>query len=380
MQRNFYLFFISIICLFIFGSQANAFVCVSNSAEFIAALTSPPPDNDIRLIGGTTATPAVFTIPAGSDTHFNVNVDHSLEISGGWNAPCSDDPLPVNPDLTVLAGNETQDNSGGVLSVTINNNLLISEVWIHNLTISNGSSLESGGGLFFLHTGNSALTVKVKLYDIIVEDNETGAFGAGIEVLDNGSLRGMSVYISDCIVRGNFVTSSLTDGPGGISVEVPFTVGAKKADTTISNCQILNNSAGVLGGGLYVDSGTGYTTLTNNVIARNSISNDNGGGVYITNSEGGYITLTNNTITENEATGDGGGLYVDLDNTLSRLNIYNNIIFNNAASGDGDDIFITGLARPDPNAITINNNDYNNAPSAGYLIDGIVQIPPLLEI
>jgi parallel beta-helix repeat protein len=394
MQRSLYLFFVSLICLLLFSVHASAYVnlgggvlCVDGSEaanlseDFQNALKfiteNLDDDAEVRLVLTAPGTITLYSIP--NNTHFNVITAHSLEISGGWNADCSTQTTG-SPQLTILEGGRdlvdesktiTQSESGGVLSVTIKNNSSAT-VSIHNLTIRNGSSDKSGGGLYFFHTDNNALTVTVNLYDIIVENNKTGTFGAGIEMIDDGTERGMFVDISDCIVRNNSVTSA-TGGPGGISVEVPSTVGAKMADTIISNCQILNNSAGKLGGGLHINSGTGETIITNNVIAGNSVSDDNGGGVYILNSEGGNITLTNNTITGNETTGadpgeeDGGGLYVDLANTTSSLDIYNNIIFNNTAAGDGADIFILG---PDPNDITINNNDYDDTPTTGFLING----------
>jgi hypothetical protein len=367
MPRNTFLFFICFICPLLFGSQANAYHCVSNSTDFQTALTEISTDNEIRLQAGT------YTIAAGSASHFVVNHDDSLEISGGWNEGCSTQTAG-SPGLTILAGNATQDDPGGVLSVTIDANLSAATVTIHNLTISNGSSVGSGGGLYFLHTGNSALIVTVDIYDIIVEDNETANFGAGMQIWDNGSLRGMFVDISDCIVQRNVVATA-ADGPGGISVEVPFSVGAKMADTTISNCQVLNNDAGVLGAGIYIDSGTGDTNLFNNIVAGNSVSNDNGGGVYINNSDegGGDISLTNNTITENVATGNGGGLYVNLANPTSGLDIYNNIIYSNSATGDGDDIYIANL---DPNDIAINNNDFNYTSPTGFGIDDDTNLTP----
>ena len=380
MQKSLYLVFIFIFSLLVFSSYVAAYddsigvgvLCVdgSNAAnlseDFQNALTdSIDTDVELRLISDT------FSIPASS--HFNIITDSSLEISGGWNADCLTQAT-ASPDLTTLAGGTTQtgDNpSGGVLSVKIDDNASAATFSIHNLTIMDGSSTGPGGGLYFLHTGNSAELATVNLHNIIVESNETETDGAGIEILDDGSQRGMFVDIHDCIVSDNTATA-VTGGSGGISVKVPSTVGAKMADTFISNCQILDNSADKLGGGLYVNSGTGETILTNNIIAGNSVSDDNGGGVYILNSEGGDITLTNNTITGNETTGatsglqDGGGLFVDLGNATSILDIYNNIIFNNTASGDGDDIFIS---RPYSNEIYINNNDFDTT-NTGFVIDG----------
>ena len=400
MQRSLYLFFFCLVCLLMFGSQANAFVCVNNSTDFQQALTNisndVATDNEVRLESGTYP---ILAIPTPTTGHFNVTSDDTLEISGGWDSGCATQ-TQYSPWLTELAGGRdlngippdntiTQTEAGGVLSVTIKDNSSAT-VSIHNLTIKNGSSDKSGGGLYFLHTATSvtAAAVTVNLYDIIAEKNETNTFGSGIEILDNGTSGGMFVNISDCIIRDNLaMPTAIPGGPGGVSVEVPFSTGAQMAGTFISNCQILNNSAIHLGGGLYINSGTGDTILVNNVIAGNTVSDDNGGGVYIYNDAhndvtGRNISLTNNTITGNESTGatpasqDGGGIYIGLfSNPLSPdfdlpaiLNIYNNIIFNNTATGIGDDFFIEFAT--DSNNITINNNNFNDTLGTGYFIDG----------
>ena len=370
MQRSLFLFFVSLIYILLSAGEANAFQCIDNSTEFQTALNyittdNVAADNEIRLEAGGTYTIATNS---PSNVHFEVISDESLlDISGGWDSGCSNQ-TENSPDLTILEGGTTQGGPGGVLSVIIDNNPSISTVSISNLTVKNGRTNESGGGLYFFHTQSSGTAVKVNvnISDIIVESNSTGTFGAGIEVYDNGTDQGMFVQISDCIVRNNSVISATDDGPGGISVEVPFSAGgAQRADTIISNCQVLNNSAGILGAGIYVRSGTGETTLLNNIIAGNSTSNDNGGGVYIVNAEGGYITLTNNTITDNTSSVDGGGLYIELGNITSKVYIYNNIIYNNSAVGNGADIYVANL---DPNDIIINNNDYDTSPT-GFAID-----------
>jgi hypothetical protein len=375
MQRNFYLFFISLLSLLLFGAQANAVQCVNDSDGFVTALSLISADNEIQLESGT------YTIPANATDHFNVTASHSLQISGGWDAGCLNQTLS-SPQLTELVGGLDlavpantiiQNDPGGVLSVTILDNSTAT-VSIHNLTIKNGSSLQSGGGLYFIHTGNTALSVTLYLDDIIAENNKTDTFGGGIEIFDNGTPGGMNVKISDCIVYEN---SSFF--AGGISVEVPFSVGLRTADTKISNCQILNNTAEELGGGLYINSRRGYTTLVNNVIAGNSVSDDNGGGIYIfnTDTEGGAITITNNTITGNTTISQsGGGLNINLDddpdpadnNISSTIDIYNNIIIDNfAPGGNGEDFNLSNLH---DNVVTIDYNDFNDTPTTGFSLDG----------
>lgn len=348
--------------------QGNGFLCVNGiadlGADFQAALDnispSNRPDSNLRLIQGT------YTIFNNATGHFNIETNHALTISGGWDASCSS--ATADPALTILQGGFTQDGTGGVLSVVILDNTASATVSISNLTIQNGSADLDGGGLNFEHdfTGTAAL-VTLNIADVIAQSNSTATFGSGIAVFDWGTNGGLNVNITDCIVRGNSVPTGSDGGPAGIYID---NFGAD-IEVAISRCQILDNMAELDGGGLYINSASGNATLVNNVIAGNSVSDDNGGGLYIINTGGGDSTITNNTITENETTGttatfrDGGGLYAELNNNSSRINIYNNIIFNNSAVGDGGDIFIYN---PNDNEVDINNNDFStNEPSGLYI-------------
>jgi len=366
--------------------QGNGFLCVNDSgalgADFQAALdeisSDNRPDSNLRLIGGT------FTIPSDPHGHFSIEANHSLAISGGWNADCSTQTL--NPQLSILQGGTTQVNPGGVLAVTILDNSSPATVSISNLTVQNGSSELDGGGINFEHdlTGTAALAT-LNIADVIAQSNATATFGSGIAVYDWGTNGGLNVNISDCIVHNNSVPINSDGGPAGIYID-SF---GSDIEVAISRCQILDNMAELDGGGLYINSASGNVTLVNNVIAGNSVSDDNGGGIYIINAGGGDFTLTNNTVTENETTGttvafrDGGGLYVELNNNSSKLDIYNNIIFNNSAAGDGDDIFIYN---PNGNEVDIKNNDFSTSEPSGFSIESKValsqennlnDIPPL---
>ncbi len=367
MSKSFYLILAGVISSFLLSQHVHAFQCVGNSTEFQTALSAIATDSEVRLEAGP------YPIPAGAAGHFTVTASETIEISGGWDAGCST-PAPGNPGLTILQGGAQQTDPGGVLSVTIDNNPPAT-VTIHNLTISNGSAKGSGGGLYIAHTGILALDLNLNLHDIIVENNETETFGSGISIFDNGTPGGTYINLYDCTVQDN--SFLLSGGPGGIHIETLYT-GAKIADTSISSCQILNNTSFQDGGGLFIDSGKGDTTLVNNVIAGNTVSSGNGGGILISNNEenGGMITLTNNTITGNTATNDnGGGLNIDLgdntpfpDNLSSTIDIYNNIMIDNFAPlGTGEDLNISNLHG---NTVQIQFNDFNNTPTTGFSLDG----------
>jgi hypothetical protein len=388
MQRSLYLLFLSILCLLFFVAHASAYeepngpgggvFCVNDTigglaADFQAVLdkidiadNTYDADAEVRLLGGET-----LTIPSSAIGHFNVTTKHSLEISGGWDTTCTP-PATGRPTILMGRSSPVQTSSGGILSITIDNNSVSENVILHDLTFSNGYTAIDGGGLYIKHTDANAEILKINLYDFIAESNFAGAFGAGAAILDEATPGGIDVNISDCIVQGNRpLPSGSTTGPGGIAVIGAFAESMR--NTTISNCQIIGNTSNELGGGLYIDSGTGNTTLVNNVIAKNIVSLDFGGGVFISNQYRGDIFLTNNTITGNTSQSvdvdhGGGGLYVELFTASSTIDLYNNIIFNNAAaSGTGDDIYIYLDSLTNP--VTIHNNDFDTTPDTGFYIN-----------
>ena len=73
----------------------------------------------------------------------------------------------------------------------------------------------------------------------------------------------------------------------------------------------------------------------NNLVAKNIVSLDFGGGIFLSNQDRGNIFLTNNTITENASqSSDGGGLYIELFTASSTIDLYNNIILSVEAARD----------------------------------------------
>ena len=393
MKRFVYPFVITCICFFLFAAQtsgytlSNGIFCVKDTFDlgfdFQAALnTVSETNNEIRLIEGT------YNI-VNSTTHFNIQINHSLAISGGWNTDCSLQTL--NPRLSTLQGGANQvQNTGGVLAVTVWGNSSPATVSIANMTFRNGNADHDGGGLYCEHDflGNTNALATFNISDVIAESNSTRSFCSGIAVFDWGTNGGMNANITDCIVQDNTVPGDSIGGPAGIYVD---TWGAA-SDVTISRCQILNNTADQAGGGLYIDTAAGDAILVNNVIAGNSVKDFGGGGIYVTNTVfntgGGNFTLTNNTITGNVTgpTGEflnGGGIYAEFDNPSSVVEIYNNIIYDNTAVDEGDDLYIFNEGV----VVNLFNNDFNSAAAgfyiedAGDLSDGnnLNNIDPLFE-
>jgi parallel beta-helix repeat protein len=372
MKKTFYALLVAAAFSLVFTDPSWAFdnlgggiLCVNNNADLgedfqdaLDAVTNT--DNEVRLIQGT------FTIQNGPNGHFIITADHSLSITGGWNTDCTNQT--VNPSLTVLQGGMNQTDPGGVLSIIIIDNTSAATVDIANLTIQNGLSDLDGGGFSFEHdvTGTAVLAT-LNISNLVAQSNTTSAFGSGIAIFDWGT-DGLDANISDCIVRDNTVVASSGGGPAGIYID---NLGGP-INVSMSKCQILDNSAELDGGGLYIDSGDGDTFLVNNIIAGNTVSSDNGGGIYLLNIDSGDSTLTNNTITGNATNGtiagfqDGGGFYAEINNGTSMIDIYNNIIYNNSANGDGVDIYIFN---PNGNVVNIHNNDFDATQNSGFYIE-----------
>jgi parallel beta-helix repeat protein/predicted outer membrane repeat protein len=100
------------------------------------------------------------------------------------------------------------------------------------------------------------------------------------------------------------------------------------------------------GGGIYCYLSS--PTITGNIIAGNTASND-GSGIYCINSS---PTIVNNVITENLANDDGGGVYCN----NSSPTITNNTISSNTANDDGGGIRCENYSIPTINYNTVTEN------------------------
>ncbi|MEM6574293.1 MAG: choice-of-anchor Q domain-containing protein, partial [Pseudomonadota bacterium] len=134
---------------------------------------------------------------------------------------------------------------------------------------------------------NSGITLQGSGPDNVVID-VTGLGTQGVFATESFTMTGIRVTGADFAGQG-----------AGIDIQSPF------LDVVLDNVRIDNNSAGVVGGGIFVESSSNLT-LTNSEILSNS-AGTNGGGIYLDGSQ--TVVINNTTIANNTADNDGGGIY-----------------------------------------------------------------------
>jgi len=185
---------------------------------------------------------------------------------------------------------------------------------------------------------------------------------AGVTVSGGGLSRvfqvdaGVSASISGLTISGGKILGS--GGGGGL-------YDGRGSTTTLTNCTVSGNSAGV-GGGLANVGGT--TTLTNCTVSSNSAGF--GGGVLTTSfsafSVGGTTVLTNCSVSDNSASLSGGGVCISGVSTFgfksySTTTLTNCTVSGNSASGSfgfgyGGGLFTDSLGTTTLTAVTVSGN------------------------
>ncbi len=167
-----------------------------------------------------------------------------------------------------------------------------------------GNRAAHGGGAIF----NEA---DVRLFDVEIDNNEAGFFGAGVYNL-GGDLRGSFVR-----VRDNRILDLQDDAyGGGVYNEERYispTVSAR-GRVLLESSTLTGNTAKV-GGGIFSDDNTDVR-LTQVTI--HGHSTEEAGGIYA----GGALTIENSTLSNNSAAAGGGAIYVNggtLDMRFSTL-------------------------------------------------------------
>lgn len=181
-----------------------------------------------------------------------------------------------------------------------------SDVTLRGITIRRGSASLGGG----IHAVADGLTLE----NVVLSNNRAGAGGglynaadvtlrhctATNNVATNGAgffSAGGTLHLVDSIVRSNDTPIVVGDNGGALYV---------RAAVRIERSAVVDNTAELEGGGIYVGDAAAEVVVLNSTIARNGAVNGSGGGVH---ASAGSVQIVASTISGNTAIGSGGGLY-----------------------------------------------------------------------
>jgi parallel beta-helix repeat protein len=269
-----------------------------------AAGTVATINKTVTLLGGwdggfTTRDPSIY--PTTLDAQRNGRV---VYISGNIS--------PTIDGFTITGGNANDQGGvgGGILSSdaspVIRNNIIT-----NNIAYTGTTPWGEGGGIYLYNASASAI---ISSNRVLSNTASTTYYGLG---------GGLCFFSSAVKVSGNEIINN-TAGRGGAGIYLHDSDGVTfNGNQIVGNTAVVSPTAQSYGGGLYIEF-TGPFTLTNNVIAQNR-ANTAGGGLYVYG-HGAYVStgeLANNTIAQNNLGSGGEGVYLT---GYSTLTLTNNII------------------------------------------------------
>jgi len=180
-----------------------------------------------------------------------------------------------------------------------------------------------GVGLYLTDTTTATLN------DTTVSGNvfqTTGlTFGGGIYITKSSTL----LLENNSFVEHHLAPSTASGRGAGIY--------ASASTVTISNSQVVSNTAGTNGGAIRVINGCTLNIQNDSVISYNEAQNEEGGAVA--SSGDNDINISNATFQHNQAFTDGGAIYID-NGTLDFSGWWD--LRSNSAGGDGGGIAVEG--------------------------------------
>ncbi len=206
------------------------------------------------------------------------------------------------------------------------------------------------------------------------------SFNQDIAAFTNATVSVSNLTIQFGHNRGN---TGIQDGWGGA---FDFdtggtTAGTGNANLSLSNVTLQNNSlTDGEGGGFAIfntNSGSGNATVSNSIIQNNSATRSsanaagNGGGIFV--AFPAALTLNNSQVLNNTATqvngtgtGVGGGIFIIGGSTHTQTTIHGGTISGNAASGDGGGIWSDAGTTIDQQTVISGNTAGNNGGGIWY--------------
>jgi CSLREA domain-containing protein len=299
---------------------------------------------------------ATFTVTKTADTDDGVcDADCSLrEAITAANAAAGDDTITfatsangtitLAAELPSLSSNITIDGNGAANTVLSGGNAFRlffvasgATVTIQDVTIANGRSSDSGGGI---RNDGGTLTVTDSTFS-----SNTADFGGGGGGIFNAS--GGTLTVTDSAFSAN--SANFGGGIGNVG-----------GTATVTDSSFSSNSA-VDGGGI-ANSSFGTLTVTNSSFSGNS-ANDDGGG--IANSSFGTLTVTNSTFSGNSANGtsgntSGGGIL-----NIGTLTVTNSTFSGNSANGTSGNTSGGGIANSGNGTLTVAGSTFSGNRATG---------------
>ncbi len=191
-----------------------------------------------------------------------------------------------------------------------------------------GTTTIDGGGLITINGESSRLfTVAAGALGAITGLTiQHGSSDEGAGILNYGVLN-----VSNATIASNSASVPAAGIGGGIGGGI---ADETDANLTLSHVNLTNNTASIVGGGIYNNGGT--VTIGNGSTLSDNSAGQLGGGI----SSIGTVTIRDSTLTNNSASasgGAGGGIFNDAGSTLTLVN--DTLSGNNAPRGDGGAVF-----------------------------------------
>ena len=191
-----------------------------------------------------------------------------------------------------LSGGKINGNFGGAAgaaAVYASNNTIV------NMTGGEACNnvSEGGGGGIVLYAAKGSFTGGR------IAGNSAKSSGGGL------CIQGSEVYLGKITISNNKTTGAA----GGLYVS---RAGSVNSDVTIDGAQILNNTSGSSGGGIFLYMNGNKITMLNGLVAGNQAKD--GGGAVIQREV--TFTMKGGTFKENRSTSNGGGFYASIDSTF----------------------------------------------------------------
>lgn len=212
-------------------------------------------------------------------------------------------PSDVCVSLRLLEIYGNSEGDGGVGITIDGGEATLESCVIRDNAYNSGPVFGAGGGVYIIQDGRATLI------DCLVSNNR-GSYGGGISIW-SGSLD---------LIRTDIIENTAVDGGGG-------GVFVYLGDLRAEDCQILRNTTSTYGGGISHRSEGANSEIRGCTIADNTAT-ILGGGMFFANC--GLVTVDESVISGNISLGDGGGILTQAD-----INISNCQVIGNSALGSG---------------------------------------------